>query len=326
MEQKRFDIPVLESIEQVVAKSRHVRYHPEMIPVALADFKKLPLESTGWHHPCHFFDGTERTVKWIFILDVLNHCFWPDPGEPAWSIDYAGQDYSGYWGLAACLKKAHERSVPITDPSWLADLSAPVLRDIFAGTGKIPLFEERLANLRETGEVILSRWQGNIVHLIEEANGFASTAVNLIVSSFPSFRDEALYQGRRVFFWKRAQLFVSDLNSAFSGKGWGQFVDMEVLTAFADYKLPQVLRELGVISYTNDLAERIDRLELIDPGSEEEVEIRAMTIKAVEGLKDAFKQAGIHASSALIDSWLWQMGQLAPFRKRPYHRCRTIYY
>jgi hypothetical protein len=129
-----------------------------------------------------------------------------------------------------------------------------------------------------------------------------------------------------VYFWKRAQIFVADLYHAFAGKGWGAFKDVERLTAFADYKLPQVLRQLGVITYHPELARRIDQRELLPAGSEEEVEIRATIIWAVEALREAFQQAGTAAVSMHVDQWLWRLGQLEAFRGRPYHRCRTIFY
>jgi len=101
---------------------------------------------------------------------------------------------------------------------------------------------------------------------------------------------------------------------------------MERLTAFADYKLPQVLRELGIISYHPELAARIDAMEYLKAGSEEEVEIRAMAVWAVEELKRGFQEYGRKLTSPQVDNWLWQLGQLDAFRKRPYHRCRTIFY
>jgi hypothetical protein len=129
-----------------------------------------------------------------------------------------------------------------------------------------------------------------------------------------------------VFFWKRAQIFVSDIHSAFRGRSWGELHDVSVLTAFADYKLPQVLREFGVISYRPELAHRIDNLHHLPSGGEEEVEIRAMTVWAVEKIREAFLSMGKKVRSSQVDNWLWQLGQHEPFRKRPYHRCRTIYY
>lgn len=318
--------PVLPSIEPVVAAGRWVNFHPERLEPVVREWGHILTGEKGWQHPCHYYDGGTATLRWIFVLDVLNHCFWPDVGKVTWTVPYEGQGYSGYWGLAASLKRALKDGLRITDPGYLAELPEPDLRRIFAGEGEIPLFEQRLCNLREAGRIILSRWQGDILHLLEATRGSAVQTVKEIVLSFPSFRDEALYQGQPVYFWKRAQLFVADLYGAFAGRGWGQYDDIHELTAFADYKLPQVLREMGILSYHPDLAVRIEAREELKEGSEEEIEIRANTIRAVEELKKAFIGFGRGVTSVSLDQWLWQLGQLEPFRRRPYHRCRTIYY
>ena len=309
--------PVLDSVESVVSQSQWVRFHPEPLKPAVAEWGHLLEPHCAWQHPCHFFDGSEETVRWIFVLDLLNHCFWPDVGSPVWTVNYQGESWSGYWGLAAALKNAIEQGHSIT---------AEDLRGIFAGEGEIPLFAQRLANLREAGAVLRSRFDGEIVRLVDAARGSAVHAVRAVVEAFPSFRDEACHRGMTVYFWKRAQIFVADLYQAFAGKDWGAFRDVERLTAFADYKLPQVLRQLGVIAYHPDLARRVDQMELLPAGSEEEVEIRATTIWAVEALREAFQEAGIAAISMQVDQWLWRLGQLEAFRDRPYHRCRTIFY
>jgi hypothetical protein len=320
------ELPVLSSVSLVLSRCRHVYFHPEPIASALAQWGHLLNPAASYDHPCHFFDGTEETLRWIFTLDVLNHCFWPDPGQPVWTVPYRGKTYSGYWGLAASLKRAMESGFPITDPQYLSRISAKDLTRIFAGEGMIPLFNERLYNLREAGSIILSSWGGDITSLFDAASGSAMHLVSQIVASFPSFRDESLYHGQRVYFWKRAQILASDVYHAFNGNKWGDFHDVSGLTAFADYKLPQVLRELGIISYHPRLAARIDALAYLQAGSAEEVEIRAATVWAVERIKIAFQTLGRAVSSADIDNWLWQLGQFDDFRTRPYHRCRTIYY
>jgi hypothetical protein len=318
--------PILDSLKPLIGQSRRVAFHPERLVPAVTQWGDFASGQATWDHPCHYFDGSEETLRWILVLDVLNHCFWASEGEPTWTVSYQGREYSGYWGLAASLKRAVERGFRITDPEFLAELSDAHLREIFAGEGEIPLFEERLSNLREAGRVLLSRWSGDIIHLLEETRGSAVQTVQQVVSSFSSFQDEAQYRGQTVFFWKRAQLFVADVHAAFSGRGWGRYDDIQELTAFADYKLPQVLRELGILSYHHSLAERIDLRQNLTTGGEEEIEIRAITILAVEALKKAFASMGKEVTSVTVDQWLWQLGQLEPFRRRPYHRCRTIFY
>ena len=321
------DFQVLASVERVVAQSRSVTFHPDRIGPAILKWGHTVNPSSSWEHPCHFFDGTADSVRWIFALDILNHCFWPDPGEPVWTVIYNGEPYSGYWGLAAGLKRAHEQGFPVTDPHFLSGISAGDLAEIFSGQGRMPMFEERLENLREAGSIILSELGGDILSLFDIASGLSAVRlVSRIVSLFPSFRDETLYRSESVYFWKRAQIFAFDVFTAFGGDKWGEFNDIGRLTAFADYKLPQVLRELGIISYQRGLATGIDAMEPLQRGSEEEVEIRAMTLWAVEKLKNGFQEQGRKLTSTLVDNWLWRLGQLDAFRKRPFHRCRTIFY
>ena len=321
------DMQVLASVERVVAQSRSVTFHPDRIGPAILEWGHTVNPFSSWEHPCHFFDGTAESVRWIFALDVLNHCFWPDPGEPVWTVIYDGEPYSGYWGLAASLKRAQEQGFPITDPHFMSSISAGDLAEIFSGQGRMPMFEERLKNLREAGSIILSELGGDIMSLFDAASGFSAVRLaSTIVSLFPSFCDEAIYRTDRVYFWKRAQIFAFDVFTAFGGKKWGKFKDIEHLTAFADYKLPQVLRELGIISYERGLAARIDAMEHLQQGSEEEIEIRAMTVWAVKELGNGFQEHGRNLTSTLVDNWLWRLGQLDAFRKRPFHRCRTIFY
>lgn len=73
----------------------------------------------------------------------------------------------------------------------------------------------------------------SIVRLIEKANGSAGKLVNLLAQHFPSFRDEGRFDGRKVRFLKRAQIFVADLWAAMNGTGYGAFEDIDHLTMFA---------------------------------------------------------------------------------------------
>lgn len=319
-------LPVLDSVSHVEALSRFVCLHREQVRAAVEDWGHLMGKVPGWKHPCHFSDDTEETARWIFLLDVLNHCFWAGRGEELWRIRYGGEEYSGYWGLAAALKRALERGYPLTDAAFLSRMTMRELESILAGTGTIPLLEARLANVREAGRILIARWRGDIVHLIEQAQESAVQLVWHVVESFPSFRDEAQYKGGRIFFWKRAQIFAADLSAAYGGEGLGCFHDLRRLTAFADYKLPQVLRQLGILCYAPCLAAKVDGLEELKPGSEEEVEIRALTILAVEECRKAFIGLGSPVTSTQVDSWLWHLGQHERFRQKPYHRSRTIFY
>lgn len=86
--------------------------------------------------------------------------------------------------------------------------------------------------------------------------------------------------------YKRAQILAADLWGAYGGKGYGEFYDIGSITIMADYIVPAVLRQLGVLKYSATLASMIEKKSEIGSGSEEEVELRACSIYAVEKMKD----------------------------------------
>jgi hypothetical protein len=127
--------------------------------------------------------------------------------------------------------------------------------------------------------------------------------------------------------YKRAQILPADLYGAFGGQGWGAFDDIDQLTAFADYKVPQVLEKLGLLRYDPALDARIRQgLELPHHG-EEEVELRAATIWGVELLREAMARHGRAVKAIEVDWMLWEMGlSIQPPADKPYHLTRTTAY
>lgn len=102
------------------------------------------------------------------------------------------------------------------------------------------------------------------------------------------------------------------------------------LTMFADYRVPVVLRQLGILRYSADLASAVDSKALLDPGSEVEQEIRGCCIAAVEALRVALEARGGGGAAQLqpggapaaagttrpllcieLDWTLWEMGEAA---------------
>jgi hypothetical protein len=147
-----------------------------------------------------------------------------------------------------------------------------------------------------------------------------------VLAGLPSFRDTAPWNGHEIRFYKRAQILVADIFGAFDGKGPGAFHDLQTLTAFADYKVPQVLRQHGILRYDPALAARIANYQLIPPDSDEEIEIRAATIWGVELLRQALAQRGRELPAYAIDWSLWQSGQSLQASSEPYHRTLTVFY
>lgn len=317
---------VLETTKYVVDHSHSVTIDGQAVTDFIKGIQGKPFLIPPWDCHYHFCGDDGLTVSYLLVLDTLNFCFWPMHGEPRWEIVWKSNRISGYFGLAAALRQAMESGVPLASPDYLADLTVETLKALLGGQGSLPLLEDRVKNLNELGRLLSSDYDGKAIHLVEAAAHSTVELTRLLARQLTSYQDVAHYRNRKIYFYKRAQIFAADLYGAFGGKAWGDFFDVDQLTAFADYKLPQVLRHLGILRYGNELAEKVDGHVLLDPGSSEEVEIRANTIWAVENIRHALKEAGKKVIASDIDWMLWSLGQKDHYRKKPYHRTRTIFY
>jgi len=317
---------VLETTKKVSEMSKAVRIDRQALDIFVGKLFAEGIQAPPWDTNCHLCDGTERTVAYLLVLDTINFCFWPPPQKAKWEIDYESKSPSGYYALAASLKRAVESGIPILEAEYLADLSPEQLKYILRGRGEIQLLENRLFALNELGNMLIKGYEGHAHRLVESAGHSALKLARLLAEKLRSFNDKAEYQGHRVVFYKRAQIIAADLYGAFNGKMWGRFTDMDKVTAFADYKLPQVLRHLGILRYTDALAKKINQGILIDARSPEEVEIRANTIQAVELIRRELAQKGKALMSFEIDWLLWNLGQDNKYRKKPFHKTLTIFY
>ena len=93
----------------------------------------------------------------------------------------------------------------------------------------------------------------------------------------------------------------------------------EDVKAFADYQMPRVLRALGILDYTQSLADAVDRGVLIPILSAGERAIRAATILACEDIAKV-----TDATPADVDNLLWQSQGAAG--QTLFHRTRTTWY
>lgn len=314
---------VLATTAGVLKRAQFVRLDLKRIQTVAQVLSLRPVPVPSWDYEHHFFDGTERSVMYIFLLDALNFCFW---GDPKWTVSRVREDVDGYWALAAALKYAAQHDPKFLDADALATLSPERLARVLRGNVEIPLFIERWRNAREVGRVLRDHFGGSAARLVETANGDAAKLALLVADNFSSFQDTTLYKGRPVNFFKRAQILAGDLFGSFGGEKWGAFKNLQDLTAFADYKLPQILRAWGILSYTPALAQRVDLKKPLVKDSAEEIEIRAGMVWAVELLRHALTQFGPELTSVQVDWFLWETSQGNVKGMKPYHRVRTIYY
>jgi hypothetical protein len=316
-------LDVLKTTAHVVKHARFVKINLEVIERTADILAEKNIEPPAWNSEHHFFDGTERTVTYLCLLDALNFCFW---GKPKWGITYNGKKLDGYWALAAALKRAMEKHPHLADAEFLARIPPQELALTLRGNTTIPLFAERWRNVRELGAVLRGHWGGSAAAFVADAQRDAPCLAQMLAENLASFNDVTVYENREVRFFKRAQILVCDLRGAFGGKAWGAFDNIATLTAFADYKLPQILRAWRILNYAPALARKVDARKELAAGSAAETEIRATTLWAVEFLRDALTRRGCKLWSVQLDWILWEASQGQFAGMKPYHRVRTIYY
>ena len=211
----------------------------------------------------------------------------------------------------------------------LANLSLDELTSWFPGVS-IPLIDERLERLHEIGQGLLDGYDGHAVNMVKASNNSCVKLVELILKSFPGFRDTTIYEGKLIHLYKRAQILTGDIWAAY-GKSvdstkYYYFSDLDQLTMFADYRIPQILRQFNVLQYSVDLEQQIDAKIEIAFGSPAETEIRACTVEAVERLHAELKKKGKSLYVIELDWLLWQLGESSMHSCAPHHRTLTIYY
>lgn len=274
---------VLSTTKFVVSNAKYVSINKKKIKEFCKHFNESHINHWLNESP---FDLTKLNEKeglhFLLVFNAISFSYW---GDPKWVIKYNNEEFDGAWGMISALGKAIENNIPILNMKYLSNISGKDFEKIVEGNVEIPLFEERLNILREVGKVVLEKFDGDFSVLIKKANNDAIKLLDLIILNFPSFEDSSLYKGKRVYFYKRAQLLISDIYQYFNGNSYGKLKNTNELTACADYKLPKVLRQLGIIEYKKELAEKIDKKIELYKGSEEEIEIRACTIWANEFIK-----------------------------------------
>ncbi|EGP84366.1 uncharacterized protein MYCGRDRAFT_47506 [Zymoseptoria tritici IPO323] len=284
-------------------------------------------------------------VNFVFTMDILNFSFWSDLGaEERYQVEYRGKRWTGYNSLVACLRRALDEGIPITTPKFWRSrrCTNDVLGQVFrsATAEQISLLDERIRLLRDTSEVLreVITPDSSVLRIIELASHSSGRLVNLLAHHFPSaFSDTARFDGRRVRLLKRAQIFVADLWAALESKGAGRFEDIgdvsTGLTMFADYRVPQILCNLGVLSYSPPLNYRIRDGKPIESGHSWEVQLRGCSIWAVELIRREILRLHpevneeVEINAVLIDFFLYDLAkEREDSADMPHHRTRSIWY
>jgi len=299
----------------------------------------------------------ERIALYILALDMINFCFWPAGDKSYEYVDLActltsmaSADHETIKQKSDSTKEdarsstlSSAMSSYLLSPSRLREMSADEMTRLFETNHKQgkspPDMEKRCRLWNELGLVLCRDFEGSAVNLIESAQGSAVQLVQVLFDQFEGFRDVATLVDEEggsptetVYFLKRAQICVGDLQAALDDKTNPalSFKDMNQITTFADYRLPQLLRHWHVLEYVDDdLRVAVDNERELVQGSAAEISIRSATVVTVERLVEQLSLANAKQwTDVQVDWYLWQVGEKmeGAGELKPHHRVRTVYY
>jgi hypothetical protein len=275
--------------------------------------RSLPLEQRqpGPDPELHLIEGTrEELAAFWLTLDAINF------GSGWFPTLRKSRGRTGYATIAGALKDRFAAAGPWTSRQ-LAELDPETVADVLGQDRHHELIELFARSLRGLGRQVEGDHGGSFSAAVDAAEGSA-TAFVADLATWDSFADTSTYDDLALPFLKRAQIAAADLHRA----GVARFDDLDRLTMFADNLVPHVLRLDGIVSFDDDLVMRIEREELIEHGSAEEVEIRACALRTVELI--VAERPGSRAAD--VDQLLWVRGQDRRYKAFPRHRSRCTAY
>lgn len=106
---------------------------------------------------------------------------------------------------------------------------------------------DRLKDYSNSSPMISHRFATKLITIIVEVIYYQSNIVS----------HSSRYLGFTVSFYKRAQILIGDIWACFEGKDLGTFHDIDHLTMFPDYRVPQVLIHFGAMRYSDSLLNKL---------------------------------------------------------------------
>jgi len=290
---------------QVAGGARHVKINRD----AIRDYApSLSLRGSPQPDPdSHLAAGDrEQLAAFWLTLDAINF------GSGWFPTLRKRESRSGYFTIAAGLKEHFVNSGPWS-PEELTRMDAGTIAGALGQDPAHELMELFARSLNDLGRHLDS----GFIAPIDAAHGSA-VAFATELAGWSCFADASSYEGIELPFLKRAQLAAADLARA----ELAAFDDLDQLTMFADNLVPHVLRLDGVLSFNPQLTTRIERGELIEHDSPEEIEIRACAVHAIELIVAARPET----RSIDVDQVLWHRGQEPPYKAAQRHRSRCTAY
>ena len=302
------------SCKYVVENSEHVKIDYSKLDDFIDNIDCNNLKNWLLYNPYNLLDlDIETLVNFLLVFESIDYSFW---GQPKWTIETEDGLKDGSDALLYDMLKYAKKLGNAT----FNDVSFNEFRNILKGNIEIPFLEERYKTISEINEIVNKKMSGNFYKYIKNITS-DTELFNLIINNFESFKDERIYDGKVIYFYKLAQLLTSDILHL-REEIEKITVDYSNLIGCADYKIPQVLRALGITKYDKELSYMVDNKKEIEISSKYEVEIRASQIFVLGYIKNRLNSF----KSVDINDFLFNYSKKLKNIVKPYHLCRNKNY
>ncbi len=310
---------VLETNQFVVDKAKYVKINYEKANELIKEFATFEKSHYLTKVPYPIYEmNTKDIVNFLLIYDAIDFSFW---GEPKWTITTDSKQLDGGMALLHCIFNLFEKRDSVEVYKRLEKMTLEKFKEILKGNVEIPLLEERYKRVIEIVKRVNEKMNSNFYEWIKEMNSDIEI-FNTIIENFPCFDDIRTYKNKTIYFYKLAQLLTSDILYVIERKEQKN-VDYSNLLGCADYKIPQVMQDLGILEYNKELENKIINKIEIPENSEYEVEIRASMLIVINYIHEKMRGK---IDRMDINNFIWNRSQDKTKKTKPYHLTRTTSY
>lgn len=298
----------------VMKASKYVNIDFEKIDQFIAKIDCNNLKNWLLYNPYGLLElDIETIVNFLLVFEAIDYSFW---GSPKWSIETKDGTKDG----SDALLYAMLMYVKENESTDFSNVSFDEFKQILQGNVEIPFLKERYETVVKISKIVNQKMNGSFYQYVKDVTS-DENLFEIIVTNFESFKDERIYNGHTIYFYKLAQLLTSDILHV---REHLEKIDVNYshLKGCADYKIPCVLRALDIINYKDELSSIVDSKKEIDISSMYEVEIRASQIVVINYIKSKL----VNVAAIDINDFLFLYSKKIKEKVKPYHLCRNTNY
>lgn len=304
---------IIKSNEFVIENAKYIKINNDEIKKFAENVKQVNIQNWLFNVPFNLLDESIDTIiEFLLYFEAIDFSFW---GNPKWEIQTEKGKQDGSIALMYAMLKY------IKENKNFDNITKEKFGEYLKGNIEIPLFKERYNILKNINNVVKEKMNGSFYKAIYNLKT-DEELFDFIINNFKDFEDTRTYKGKTIYFYKLAQLLTSDILHMREKKEDIK-VDYSHLVGCSDYKIPQGLRALNLVSYNEELANLVDNKIEIKQNSEYEVEIRATVIYVINKIKELLDNK---INVIDLNDYIWLMSKNKDLPKKPYHLTRNTNY